>query len=105
MIVRGVATKPQRILTKAQRCDPFAPPPPITDHDLAQGMMNLVNRGIIPKDVDLTPAFARGVPAFVNKPAAIFDKSQQYAKQELPTSTFVTGLKCELVPVFLSCLI
>jgi len=25
-------------------------------------MMNLLNKGIIPKDVDLTPAFEKGAP-------------------------------------------
>lgn len=63
-------------------------------------MINLVNRGMIPKDVDLTPAFARGVPALANKIAQLHDKSQQYVKQELPGNTFVTGLKQDIVPVF-----
>jgi len=29
----------------------------------------MLNRGMIPKDVDLTPAFSRGVPTLINKPA------------------------------------
>jgi hypothetical protein len=65
----NLATKPQRILNKAQRHDPFAEPPPITENDIGQGMMNLVVRGIIPKDVDLTPAFVRGAPPFAFKQA------------------------------------
>ena len=32
-------------------------PPPISEDDIHQGMLSLVNKGIIPKDVDLTPAF------------------------------------------------
>ena len=56
---------------------------------------------MIPKDVDLTPAFARGMPAFVNKAATIYDKSQQYVKQEVPPgNTFLTGVtKMEMLPV------
>jgi hypothetical protein len=50
------------------RDDPFAEPPPITEEDIGEGMMNLLNRGIIPKDVDLTPAFERGSPPFTLKP-------------------------------------
>ena len=69
-------------------------------------MINLVNRGMIPKDVDLTPAFARGVPAFANKAVTIYDKSQQYVKQEMQSGpTFMTGVKMELMPVFPSILI
>ena len=64
-------------------------------------MMNLVNRGMIPKDVDLTPAFSRGVPALVNKPAQIYDKSQQYIKQDLQAiPTFVTSTKMQMIQVF-----
>ena len=29
--------------------------------------MNLINRGVIPRDVDLTPAFRRGAPAMQAK--------------------------------------
>jgi hypothetical protein len=34
-------------------------------------MFSLLNRGIIPRDVDLTPAFERGNAPFVNKAVAI----------------------------------
>lgn len=34
-------------------------------------MFNLVNRGVIPKDVDLTPAFEWGAPSLLLKPARI----------------------------------
>jgi len=35
-------------------------PPPITEDDIDKGMITLLNKGIIPKDVDLTPAFEKG---------------------------------------------
>ena len=56
----GVTAKPKRILPKNFRDDPFADPPPITENDIRDGMYSLLNRGVIPKDVDLTPAFERG---------------------------------------------
>ena len=46
-----------RILPAHIRNNPFANPPPITEDDIKCGMYNLVNRRVIPKDVDLTPAF------------------------------------------------
>ena len=36
--------------------------PPISEEDINKGMMDLLNRGIIPKYVDLTPAFEKGAP-------------------------------------------
>jgi hypothetical protein len=56
---------PKRILPKNFRDDPFADPPPITEDDISDGMFSLLNRGIIPKDVDLSPAFERGNAPFM----------------------------------------
>lgn len=55
---------PKRILPKNYRDDPFSDPPPITENDIHDGMYSLLNRGIIPRDVDLTPAFERGHAPF-----------------------------------------
>ena len=57
----------KRILPKNFRDDPFAEPPPITENDIKDGMFSLLNRGIIPRDVDLTPAFERGNAPFAYK--------------------------------------
>ena len=62
---------PKRILPKNFRDDPFADPPPITENDIGDGMYSLLNRGIIPRDVDLTPAFERGKAPILTKPAEI----------------------------------
>ena len=51
-------------MPKQFRDDPFADPPPITENDIHDGMFSLLNRGIIPRDVDLTPAFERGSAPF-----------------------------------------
>jgi hypothetical protein len=56
-------------LPKNFRDDPFADPPPITEDDIADGMLSLLNRGIIPRDVDLSPAFERGNAPFVHSRA------------------------------------
>lgn len=63
---------PKRILPKNFRDDPFAEPPPIDERDIKDGMFNLVNRGIIPKDVDVTPAFERGGAALQHQQSSIF---------------------------------
>ena len=54
----------KRILPKHFRDDPFADPPPITETDINDGMFSLLNRGIIPRDVDLSPAFERNQAPF-----------------------------------------
>lgn len=42
--------------------DDLQNPPPISEEDINKGMISLLNKGIIPKDVDLTPAFEKGAP-------------------------------------------
>jgi hypothetical protein len=59
--------QPKRILPKNFRDDPFADPPPITENDIKDGMYSLLSRGIIPRDVDLSPAFERGGAAFTHQ--------------------------------------
>ncbi len=66
---------PKRILPKNFRDDPFADPPPITEDDISDGMFSLLNRGIIPKDVDLSPAFERGNAPFMFQRAKMFQKA------------------------------
>lgn len=66
--------QPKRILPKNYRDDPFADPPPITEDDIADGMFSLLNRGIIPRDVDLSPAFERGNAPFLFQKAHLFEK-------------------------------
>lgn len=35
-------------------------------------MLNLINQGVIPRDVDVSPAFQRGQPALTHQPSEIF---------------------------------
>jgi len=42
-----------KILPKNIRNNPFSDIPPITEGDLKKGLYNLVQTGIIPKDMDL----------------------------------------------------
>jgi len=49
--------------------------PPITEDDINRGMMELVNKGIIPKDVDLTPAFEKGAAPVSVRGMKFFEKS------------------------------
>ena len=51
-------------------------PPPISEDDINKGMMSLLNKGIIPKDVDLTPAFEKGAPPVQFKSMKFHDKSE-----------------------------
>jgi len=37
-------------------------PPPISEEAINEGMLSLVSKGLVPKDVDLTPAFEKGAP-------------------------------------------
>jgi hypothetical protein len=77
----GKILHPKRILPKHFRDDPFADPPPISEHDISDGMFSLLNRGIIPRDVDLTPAFERGNAPFMNRRCKLQDGVYQRPPQ------------------------
>ena len=49
-------------------------PPPITEDDIDRGMITLLNKGIIPKDVDLTPAFEKGAAPVTVKSMKFHEK-------------------------------
>ena len=57
-------------------------PPPISEDDINRGMIGLLNKGIIPKDVDLTPAFEKGAPPVTCKGIKFYDKREQNVKRE-----------------------
>lgn len=63
-------------------------PPPISEEDINKGMISLLNRGIIPKDVDLTPAFEKGAPPVQFRGMKFHDKAEMHAKNEVHTEKF-----------------
>ena len=60
-------------------------PPPITEDDINKGMINLLNKGIIPRDVDLTPAFEKGAAPVICKGVKYYDKREANVKREILT--------------------
>lgn len=54
-----IVSKPVGILPKIVRENPFAAVP-IETKDMQQGMLGLINRGMLPNEIDLTPVFERG---------------------------------------------
>lgn len=57
--------------------------PPITEDDLNLGIQSLLNKGKIPKDVDLTPAFEKGAPPVTFKGMKFHDKKDLHVKKEV----------------------
>jgi len=60
-----------------QRLIPHLDPPEITEHLMQQGVINLVDKGFITKDVDVTPAFERGCPSIVSRRMKIENAKDQ----------------------------
>ena len=58
-------------------------PPPITEEDIDKGMITLLNKGIIPKDVDLTPAFEKGSAPVTVKGIRLNEKAEKHVKREI----------------------
>ena len=72
-------------------------PPPISEDDINRGMISLLNKGIIPKDVDLTPAFEKGAPPVTCKGIKFYDKREQNVKREILTGgTLANTVKFDL---------
>lgn len=75
-------------------------PPPINEEDINKGMITLLNRGIIPKDVDLTPAFEKGAPPVQFKSMVFHDKRDKHNKGEIYTEKFnKNSVKFDLQPI------
>lgn len=62
------------------RNNPFADPVAITESEIYSGLYNLINKGVVPRDVDIMPAFLRGVPPLQNKPARMHEFRQKLLK-------------------------
>ncbi len=58
-------------------------PPPITEDDIDKGMITLLNKGIIPKDVDLTPAFEKGSAPVQVRGMHLNEKSEKHVRREV----------------------
>jgi hypothetical protein len=55
-------TQPRKILPRELRENPFCNLPVLMDEDLNSGLLTLLNQGLIPKDVDVSPALDRDDP-------------------------------------------
>ena len=58
-------------------------PPPITEDDIDKGMITLLNKGIVPKDVDLTPAFEKGSAPVTVKTMKFHEKSDKHQRRDI----------------------
>ena len=74
--------------------------PQISEEDITKGMYSLVNKGIIPKDVNLTAAFEMGAPPVTAKGIKFYDKREMNVKREIQTGgTQTHNIKYDLQPV------
>lgn len=63
-------------------------------------MISLLNRGIIPKDVDLTPAFEKGAPPVQFRGMKFHDKRDMHVRATVNTQNFsINNIKFDLQPI------
>jgi len=60
VVRKGAATAVPKILPKLNRKNPQAPLPMLSREDLKEGLYNLVNRGAIPKDAEISEVAQQG---------------------------------------------
>jgi len=92
---KGPTQKPAGVLPVRNRVDPAAPPPDISEKDIQGGIMNLVNRGFIPPNVDLSAAFSRGAPPVTQAPVRL----HQFQEQFQPTQPYVAPFLSDIANI------
>ena len=92
---KGPTQKLSGVLPMRNRNDPAAPPPDISEKDIQGGIMNLVNRGFIPPNVDLSAAFSRGAPPVTQAPVRL----HQFQEQFQPTQPYVAPFLSDIANV------
>lgn len=100
LVKKNRRTTKHAMMTRAYDENFIPDPPPISDEDINRGMFNLINKGVIPKDVDITPAFERGAPPLSLQPARIhYGDPRDYMKREVATGpNYHKALKFDLQP-------
>jgi hypothetical protein len=78
----GKSSKPVGILPKNIRDNPFAPAP-IKEKDIKKGVLSMITRGLVPREVDLTPAFERGGTLFSNQRMTLHHHKDQFVRGEV----------------------
>lgn len=86
----------QRLLPRANRLDPLADPPALTEKDMESGLLNLSNRGFIPASADLTPAMERGFPVIMQRPSPLYDSAMRFQTQEVASADNLLSVKLDL---------
>ena len=93
-------TVPGPILPAKNRNDPGAPPPRLTHKDVQRGMEQLVNRGLVPKYVDLTPAFIKTPAPVLCGQVQMHQWDEQFVRHEPYTNALgfnLSGIKMDMI--------
>lgn len=97
---RTKTSAPGPILPAKNRNDPGAPPPRLTHKDVQRGMSELVNRGLVPKYVDLTPAFIKTPAPVLCGPVQMHQWDEQFVRHEPYTNALgfnLSGIKMDMI--------
>lgn len=90
-LVRDKTTKPAGVLEREARTNPQAPPAQIRPEDVSKGLLSLINRGLLPGHVDLTPALARAPAPAMQAPSRIHPAEERHDKHSGPAYTSPYG--------------
>jgi septation ring formation regulator EzrA len=71
------------IIPKHIRDNPFSDPLPVSVNDINKGLFNLLNKGYIAKDVDVSTAFERGQPPIRTR-GAILHHFEERMVRDIP---------------------
>ena len=87
-VMRQRHLRDARVRDQIEQMEDLNNPPPISEDQINKGMMTLLERGIIPKDVDLTPAFEKGAPPVAVKSMKFHEKAEKNLRLDVHTEKF-----------------
>eukprot|EP01064_Diplonema_japonicum_P026301 TRINITY_DN3771_c0_g1_i1.p1 TRINITY_DN3771_c0_g1~~TRINITY_DN3771_c0_g1_i1.p1 ORF type:complete len:943 (+),score=239.09 TRINITY_DN3771_c0_g1_i1:98-2926(+) len=91
-------SKPHNVLPKANRRDPTAPLPVVTETELNKGLFSCINRGLIPPSFDVTGAMGgeAGLQPLAAEPIDLRPHEQKFVRCEHLTADYGLAPLCNL---------
>ncbi|KAJ1617653.1 hypothetical protein T492DRAFT_849923 [Pavlovales sp. CCMP2436] len=90
-VLRDKMTRPTGVVEREARTNPQAPPPQVRPEDVSRGLLSMINRGLLPGYVDLTPALARAPAPAIQAPSRMHAAELRHDKHSGPAYTSPFG--------------
>eukprot|EP00854_Cymbomonas_tetramitiformis_P001341 gene1341-1940_t len=87
--VSAITIKAGTIIPKHIREDPYADPPPLVPEDMKHGVLNLINRGLLPNHIDMTSTLAYGGAPLAAGGAELHSPREAHDRGDIATTDLI----------------